>query len=78
MMSLTLNLLTTTIVALLSNARKWQMGFNPAFKGLNSTLFAIVTFAHLSLISTMEGTLLEKKFLYKCLDLVRYFLTNGT
>ena len=32
--SLTLNLLTTTIVAPPSNARKWQMGFNSAFKGL--------------------------------------------
>jgi len=31
---LTLNLLTTTIVALPSNASKWQMGFNLAFKGL--------------------------------------------
>jgi hypothetical protein len=31
---LTLNLLTTTIVALPSNASKWQMGFNSAFKGL--------------------------------------------
>ena len=34
--SLTLNLLTTTIVALPSNASKWQMGFNSAFKGLNT------------------------------------------
>jgi predicted amidophosphoribosyltransferase len=33
---LTLNLLTTTIVALPSNASKWQMGFNSAFKGLKS------------------------------------------
>ena len=33
-MSLTLNLLTTTIVAPSSNASKWQMGFNSAFKGL--------------------------------------------
>jgi hypothetical protein len=32
---LTLNLLTTTIVALPSNANKWQMGFNLAFNGLN-------------------------------------------
>ena len=32
--SLTLNLLTTTIVAPPSNASKWQMGFNSAFKGL--------------------------------------------
>src|SRR5215469_9093831 len=30
---LTLNLLTTTIVAPPSNASKWQMGFNSAFKG---------------------------------------------
>ena len=33
--NLTLNLLTTTIVAPPSNANKWQMGFNSAFKGLN-------------------------------------------
>ena len=32
---LTLNLLTTTIVAPPSNASKWQMGFNSAFKGLS-------------------------------------------
>ena len=32
---LTLNLLTTTIVAPPSNASKCQMGFNSAFKGLN-------------------------------------------
>ena len=34
-LTLTLNLLTTTIVAPPSNASKWQMGFNSAFKGLN-------------------------------------------
>jgi len=34
--SLTLSLLTTTIVAPPSNASKWQMGFNSAFKGLMS------------------------------------------
>jgi len=33
---LTLNLLTTTIVAPPSNASKWQMGFNSAFRGLNA------------------------------------------
>jgi len=32
---LTLNLLTTTIVAPPNSASKWQMGFNSAFKGLN-------------------------------------------
>jgi hypothetical protein len=32
--SLTINLLTTTIVAPPSNASKWQMGFNLASKGL--------------------------------------------
>ena len=31
---LTLNLLTSTIVAPPSKASKWQMGFNSAFKGL--------------------------------------------
>jgi hypothetical protein len=31
---LTLNLLTTTVVAPPSNASKWQMGFNLSFKGL--------------------------------------------
>jgi hypothetical protein len=34
-MKLTLNLLTTTIVALPSNASKWQMVFNSAFRGLS-------------------------------------------
>ena len=34
MVVLTLNLLTTTIVAPPSNASKWQMGFNSVFKGL--------------------------------------------
>ena len=33
---LTLNLLTTTIVAPPSNSSKWQMGFNSAFKELNA------------------------------------------
>jgi hypothetical protein len=37
--ALTLNLLTTTIVAPPSNASKWQMGFNSAFKGLNKYLY---------------------------------------
>ena len=36
---LTLNLLTTTIVAPPSNASKWQMGFNSAFKGLNRFMY---------------------------------------
>jgi hypothetical protein len=34
---LTLNLLTTTIVAPPSNASKWQIGFNSAFKGLRKS-----------------------------------------
>jgi hypothetical protein len=33
---LTLKLLTTTIAAPPSNASKWQVGFNSAFKGLNN------------------------------------------
>ena len=35
---LTLNLLTTTIVAPPSNASKWQIGFNSAFKGLKQRI----------------------------------------
>jgi hypothetical protein len=35
LLTLTLNLPATTIVAPPSNANKWQMGFNSAFKGLN-------------------------------------------
>ena len=38
---LTLNLLTTTIVAPPSNASKWQMGFNSAFKGYKETIFSV-------------------------------------
>ena len=38
--SLTLNPLTSTIVAPSSNASKWQMGFNSAFKGLNKAVCA--------------------------------------
>src|SRR5215475_2807743 len=34
-LELTLNLLTTTIVAPPSNASKWQMGFNSAFEGMH-------------------------------------------
>jgi hypothetical protein len=35
---LTLNLLTTTIVAPPSNASKWKMGFSSAFKGFNKKI----------------------------------------
>jgi hydrogenase maturation factor HypF (carbamoyltransferase family) len=42
-MILTLNLLTITIVAPPSNASKWQMGFNSAFKGLNEIEDAILS-----------------------------------
>ena len=50
--TLTLNLLTTTIVAPPSNASKWQMGFNSAFKWLNKAdairLFDAVEFVTLN------------------------------
>ena len=42
---LTLNLLTSTVVVPSSNASKWRMGFNSAFKGLNRasvTIFGVV------------------------------------
>ena len=41
MIILTLNLLTTTVVAPHSNASKWQMGFNSAFKGLSDSKFYV-------------------------------------
>jgi len=49
---LTLNLLTTTIVAPPSNASKWQMGFNSAFKGLREIISSFggkhyILFVHL-------------------------------
>jgi len=39
---LTLSLLTTTIVAPPSNASKWQMGFNSAFKRLTAKDWKII------------------------------------
>ena len=39
---LTLNLLTTTIVAPPHNASKWQMGFNSAFKGLKPPFLNVI------------------------------------
>jgi hypothetical protein len=47
---LTLNLLKTTIVAPPSNASKWQMGFNSAFKGL----MTILSFLSVLLIETKK------------------------
>jgi len=43
---LTLNLLTTTIVAPPSNASKWQMGFNSTFKGLNGLPCEILIYVY--------------------------------
>jgi len=40
---LILNLLTTTIVAPPSNAGKWRMGFNSAFKGLRHPVIYKIT-----------------------------------
>jgi hypothetical protein len=43
---LTLNLLTTTTVAPPSNASKWQMGFNSAFKGLIKGMRLRINYIH--------------------------------
>ena len=52
---LTLNLLTTTIVAPPNNASKWQMGFNSAFKGLKlSMLFCCMGHAVAQLVETLR------------------------
>ena len=61
---LTRNLLTTTIVAPSSNASKWQMGFNSAFKGLNAELspvchlLALLGAHHILHVSRMRVTVL--------------------
>ena len=55
---LTLNLLTTTIVAPPSNASKWQVGFNSAFKGLKQLKFRL----SLRLVSVHAGTIIRELF----------------
>ena len=51
---LTLNLLKTTIVAPPSNASKWQMGFNSAFKGLKCICWYLIHFMHVSNTRNMK------------------------
>jgi hypothetical protein len=53
---LTLNLLTTTIVAPPSNASKWQMGFNSAFKGLINLSYLL---GHTMRILTLHSWFLQ-------------------
>jgi hypothetical protein len=57
-LTLTLNLLTTTIVAPHSNASKWQMGFNSAFKGLMTTLHYFIV--PMTFVSNLKMALLEE------------------
>jgi len=56
--NLTLNLLTTTIVAHPSNASKWQMGFNSAFKGLR--VHYLLTYLFTYLLTPWSKVLLQK------------------
>ena len=58
--NLTLNLLTTTIVAPPSNASKWQMGFNSAFKGLISHTKSRVRGRTVFLIWSAKSSLFRK------------------
>jgi hypothetical protein len=64
---LTLNLLTTTIVAPPSNASKWQMGFNSALKGLMKVHGGTIKYALNNFTSVdhkyklLTWTLLNKK-----------------
>ena len=62
---LTLSLLTTTIVAPPSNASKWQMGFNSAFKGLMPLipfLFTTVKTSNLIKVPFFHEVLTEPAF----------------
>jgi hypothetical protein len=53
LLKLTLNMLTTTIVAPPSNASKWHTGFNSAFKGLTEGMHRIqLHFVWLSMFIT--------------------------
>ena len=54
---LTLNLLTTTIVAPPSNASKWQMGFNSAFKGLRGAHGDVVGLGHCATSRKVAGSI---------------------
>jgi hypothetical protein len=60
--TLSLNLLTTTIVAPPSNASKWQMGFNSAFKGLINIFSEIERNWATANIQKKEQTTLYKFF----------------
>ena len=72
---LTLNLLTTTIVAPPSNASKWQMGFNSAFKGLIMTPWSSCRYQlvlHFRRFMVKKRPLFNKRqlFLSGCVSLV--------
>jgi hypothetical protein len=56
---LTLNLLTTTIVAPPNNASKWEMGFNSAFKGLSCDRYRSLFWILYLLGNTFFNYLLE-------------------
>ena len=68
---LTLNLLTTTIVAPPSNASKWQMGFNSAFKWLRKVSYPFLlyslTFPNQSLMK-VKPKICEEIMLTMCLQ----------
>ena len=66
--TLTLNLLTTTIVAPPSNVSKWQMGFNSAFKGLMHNFLYSLTICLLHYyprhISSINMTIFRRKIVF--------------
>ena len=62
--SLTLNLLTTTIVAPPSNASKWQMGFNSAFKGLKLNFVTASTTATISSVKKKKQAIYIYIYIY--------------
>ena len=61
---LTLNLLTSTIVAPPSNANKWQIGFNSAFKGL--IILNFIQCQHFIISFTCTSMLQCHVFYYFC------------
>jgi hypothetical protein len=71
--TLTLNLLTTTIVAPPSKARKWQMGFNLAFKGLNTQPYCV---AAIDTIVMLQQLVLVDAFNSLCWYTVQHVFSN--
>jgi len=74
---LTLNLLTTTIVAHPSNASKWQMGFNSVFKGLNRVWGRALIYLAWQTVVVAVGNAASGRWVINCLNSATRHLLNA-